>query len=239
MATGTDKGGTWTTIAGTKGIVTTPAVNDLPVAVVGMSGWVSGDDANYSDNNAGGGGTYTKLGTATIPLSQGGGTACALWFFVRNALITSATSTTFSAAITGDTGGGQTLLTFQGMTRTGASAIKQSIGENTQSENPPTITFGATTLTTNPVILAVMGEINPPALTPPTGFTEAEDTGYATPTTGIWIAWDDSGNAATLFSTTGGALIDHNDIGIELDASAAASGSLIYKPGMNDALLAR
>lgn len=221
MATGTAAGSTWNTTAGNKTVVATPAVSDLIVVVHGMSGWASGDDSTITDNNAGGGGTYTKLGTATAPLSTGGGTGGALWISVRNALVTSATSTTFTATITGDTGGGLTVLRFSGMTRTGSSAIKQSIGESNQTENPPTITFGATTLTGNPVVLAVLGEDNPAGVTPPTGFTEAVDTGWATPTTGIEVCWDDAGNTATLFSWSGGALIDHNDGGIELDTTAA------------------
>jgi len=219
VATGTDRGGTWNTTAGNKTVVATPAVNDLPVVVAGMSGWASADDIAMADNNSDGLGTYSKLGSATVPLSNGGGTACALWFFVRDALVGSATSTTWTATITGDTGGGLTVITFSGMTRTGSSAILQSIGESTQTESPPTITFGATTLTGNPVVLAVMGEDNPPALTSPTGFTEADDTGWATPTSGIQVCWDDAGNTATLFSWTAGALTDHNEIGVELDTT--------------------
>jgi hypothetical protein len=226
MATGTDAGGTWNTTAGNKTVVATPALNDLIVVVHGMSGWASGDDSTITDNNAGGGGTYHKIGTATTPLSNGGGTAGALWISVRNALISSATSTTFTATNTGDTGGGLTVLRFSGMTRTGSQAVKQSIGESTQTENPPTITFSATTDTSNPVILAVMGEDNPPALTSPTGFTEADDTGWATPTTGIQVCWDDAGNTATLFSWSGGALTDHNEIGLELDTTTPPATAL-------------
>lgn len=219
MATGTDAGGTWNTTAGNKTVVATPAVGDLVVVVHGISGWASGDNSTITDNNAGGGGTYHKIGTATAPLSEGGGTNGALWISVRNALITSATSTTFTATNTGDTGGGLTVLFFSGMTRTGSQAVKQSIGESNATENPPTITFSTTTLTANPVILAVMGEDNPAGVTPPAGFAEADDTGWATPTTGIEVCWDDAGNTATLFSWSGGALTDHNEVGIELDTS--------------------
>lgn len=226
MATGTDAGGTWNTTAGNKTVVATPALNDLIVVIHGMSGWASGDDSVVTDNNAGGGGTYHRIGTATVPMSTGGGTAGALWISIRNALISSATSTTFTVTNTGDTGGGLTVLRFSGMSRVGSAAVKQSVGEDNQTENPPTITFAATTDTNNPVILACFGEDNPASLTPPTGFTEAEDTGYATPTSGVEICWDDAGNAATLFSWSGGALIDHNEVGLELDTSAAPTAFL-------------
>ena len=217
MATGTDAGGTWDTNAGNKTVVATPALDDLIVVVHGRSGWASGDDSVVTDNQTGG--TYTRFGTATTPLSDGGGTACALWISIRNSLIPANSSTTFTVTNTGDTGGGLTVLRFSGMTRTASSAARQTIGESTATENPPTITFGLTTLTGNPVILAVMGEDNPAAVTPPGGFTEADDTGWSGPTTGVEVCWDDSGNTATLFSWTGGALTDHNEVGIELDTS--------------------
>lgn len=226
MATGTDAGGTWNTTAGNKTVVATPAVNDLIVVVHGMSGWASGDNSTITDNNADGLGTYHRIGTATVPMSQGGGTGGALWISIRNALVGSGTSTTFTCTNTGDTGGGLTVLRFSGMTRVGSQAIKQSKGENTQTENPPTLTFDATTNTNNPIVLAVLGEDNPAGVTPPTGFTEADDTGWATPTTGIEVCWDDSGNTATLFSWSGGALIDHNEVGLELDTSAPPTALL-------------
>jgi hypothetical protein len=218
MATGVDAGGTWNTTAGNKTVVATPAVNDLIVVIHGMSGWASGDNSTITDNNADGLGTYTKIGAS--PLSTGGGTAGALWISIRNALVGSATSTTFTATNTGDTGGGLTVLRFSGMSRVGAAAARQNTGESSATENPPTITFGATTLTDNPVVLAVMGEDNPAGVTPPTGFTEADDTGWSTPTTGIEVCWDDAGNTATLFAWSGGALTDHNEVGVELDTTA-------------------
>jgi hypothetical protein len=221
VATGTDAGGTWDTNAGNKTVVATPADNDLIVVVHGMSGWASGDNSLITDNNSDGlGGSYYRLGTATAPLSNGGGTACALWISIRNALIGSGTSTTFTVTNTGDTGGGLTVLRFSGMTRVGVDAVKQSIGESTATESPPTITFGATTLTGNPVILACMGEDNPLAITPPAGFSEADDTGWASPVSGVEVCWDDAGNTATLFSWSGGATTDHNEVGVELDTSA-------------------
>lgn len=226
MATGTHAGSTWDTNAGNKTVVATPAANDLIVVVHGMSGWASGDDSTITDNNAGGGGTYTKLGTASAPLSTGGGTNGALWISVRNGLVSSATSTTFTATNTGDTGGGLTVMRFSGMSRVGSQAIKQSKGESTQTESPPVITFNSTSDINNPIVLAVMNEDNPPAVTPPTGFTEAVDTGWATPTTGIEVCWDDAGNALTMFAWIGGLLVDHNEVGIELDASEASTTAL-------------
>jgi len=221
MATGTDAGGTWNTNAGNKTVTATPAVDDLIVVVHGISTWASGDNSVITDNNPGGAGTYERLGTATAPLSTGGGTSCALWISVRTALITSADSTVFTATNTGDTGGGLTVLRFSGMTRTGLAAIRQFKGESSQTENPPTITFNVPLLTGNPVILAVMGEDNVASVTPPAGFSEADDTGWNVPTTGIEVCWADSGNATSELAWSGGSLTDHNEGGIELDTSTA------------------
>ncbi len=220
MAVGTHAGSTWNTTAGNKTVVATPAVNDLIVVIHGISNWASGDDSTITDNNTDGNGVYTKIGAS--PLSTGGGTAGALWISIRNSLVGSGTSTTFTATNSGDTGGGLTVMRFSGMTKTGATAAKQNVGESTQTENPPSITFGAVTLTANPIVLGVFGEDNPPALTPPTGFTEAVDTGWTIPTSGIEVCWDDSGNVATSYSWSGGALTDHNEVGVELDTSTAA-----------------
>ena len=189
-----------------------------PVGGGGLSAGAGGGAAAPFGSLAGGvigaGGLASGTGTA-------GGTAGALWISIRTALISSGTSTTFTATNTGDTGGGLTVLRFSGMTRTGINAVRQSKGESTQTENPPTLTFGMPVLTGNPVVLACMGEDNPAALTPPTGFIEADDTGWATPTAGIEVCWDDAGQTTTLLSWSGGALTDHNEVGIELDTSTA------------------
>lgn len=234
MATGTNAGGTWDTNAGNKTVVATPAASDLIVVVHGMSGWASGDDSVVTDNNADGNGNYYRIGTATAPMSTGGGTAGALWISVRNFLIGSATSTTFTVTNTGDTGGGLTVLRFSGMQRTGHRAVRQSSGESNQTENPPSITFNGfgndaadATRSTNAIVLACFAEDNPASLTPPTGFTEAEDTGYATPTSGVQVCWVDSGQNTDFYSWSGGAVTDHNEVGVELDASALAIKDLI------------
>lgn len=229
MATGTDAGGTWNTTAGNKTVTATPASNDLIVVVHGMSGWASGDDSVITDNNSDGLGTYTRIGTAAVPLSTGGGTAGALWFSVRNALIGSASSTVFTATVSGDTGGGLTVLRFSGMTRTGPLAIRQSKGDDNNTESPPTITLPGDTITGNPIVLAIMGEDNPVGVTVPgsAGFTLADDTGWSVPTTGIQVAWTNDYGAVSLFLWTGGALTDHNEFVVELNASAVSVKDLI------------
>lgn len=223
-ATITLAGSTWNTTAGNKTVIATPVANDLIVVVHGMSGWASGDTSVITDDNAGGGGTYTQIGAN--PLSTGGGTAGALWISIRDSLISSATSTTFTVTNTGDTGGGLTVLRVSGMSRTGASAALQNVGESTQTENPPSIAFPAATLTANAIVLGVFGEDNPPALTPPTGFTEQFDNGWAMPASGVEVCSVDSGQTSASYSWSGGALTDHNEVGVELDTSPACTVGL-------------
>lgn len=218
MAVVSELGETWNTTAGNKTVTATPALDDLIVVVHGGSGFAGADNSTITDDQSG---TYTKIGAS--PLSTGGGTAGALWISIRTALIPSAVSTVFTATNDGDTGGGLTVLKVTGMSRTGASAALQNIGESTQTENPPAIAFPSATLAGNPIILGVFGEDNPPALTAPDGFTETTDTGWATPTSGIEIVFDSDGNTLSSYAWTGGALADHNEVGVELDTSVAST----------------
>jgi hypothetical protein len=120
------------------------------------------------------------------------------------------------------------------MTRTGPLAIRQSMGQSNQTESPPSILMSGDSKEGNPIILAIMGEDNPVAVTPPegAGFTLADDTGWATPTTGIQVAWtNDYGNVAN-YAWTGGALTDHNEIIVELDATAVSVKDLILGSGI-------
>lgn len=223
MASVTHAGSSWTTSNSptTHTVTATPAANDLIVVVHGGSGFASGDTSVITDNNSGGGGTYTILGSAVM--SSGGGTDCALWISIRDSLVSSATSTVFTNTEVGLSGGGLTVFRVSGMSRTGSSAARQFKGESTQTENPPSITFNSATLTDNPIILAVAGEDNPPALTAPTDFSESFDSGYSTPTSGFWVGFINSGKTSTTYTWSGGAVTDHNEAGVELDTSAAES----------------
>jgi hypothetical protein len=236
VATFTEAGETWDTNAGNKTVVATPSSGDLIVVAAGASGMAGADDIVISDNNSDGLGTYVR-----IARSAGGGTTGMMDLWVRNALIGSATSTTFTATITGDTGGGLTVMRLSGMYHTGYGAVRQSAQESTQTEDPPSIAFSYATLTGNPIIIGVLCEDNPAALTSPTGFTETTDTGWNSPATGIHVCFVDSGQTNSTYTyQAGGAATDHNEVAVELDASAfsatthgpAARLQLIRNSGM-------
>lgn len=238
MATWTKAGETWNTTAGNKTVVATPAANDLIVVVAGASGMAGADDiSSVTDDNSDGLGTYTRLDTST-----GGGTQGMLTVYVRDALVGSATSTTFTATISGDTGGGLTVMRLAGMaaSNVGASSYVQVKAQSNQTSNPPSLTFDAATDTANAILLAVFCEDNPAALTPPSGFTEHTDTGYATPTSGIEVCAVNSGQTDSTYTWSGGAVTDHNDMGVEFSVSefiprihgAAARQQLVQTSGM-------
>jgi hypothetical protein len=213
MATVTELGTeTWTTTAGNKTVTATPTLNDLIVIVAGAT---SATTPTISVADNGTGGTYTEIVSAS-----GGGTGGLIKIFIRNNLVSSAVSTIYTATIASDSGGGLDVFNVSGMTRTGASAARQSVGESTQTESPPTITFSQAPLTANACIAGILGEDSPPALTAPTSWTEASDVGYATPTTGLWTGFRSSGETGTTISWTGGALTDHCEVIVELDISA-------------------
>jgi hypothetical protein len=77
--------------------------------------------------------------------------------------------------------------------------------------------------TGNGGIIAVLGEDSPPALTAPTNWPESIDTGYSTPTTGICINSRNSTAGDQAIAWSAGALIDHCEVGVELDATAAGA----------------
>lgn len=215
MATFTEAGESWTTTAGKKTVVATPASNDLIVVVAGATSTGTPTIA-VSDNNSDGLGTYVLIASAS-----GGGTGGLLRIYVRTALVGSATSTTFTATIGSDTGGGLTVMRLSSMYHTGYGAVRQFAQESTQTEDPPSIAFTAATLTDNPILIAVLCEDNPAALTSPTGFSETTDTGYNSPVTGIHVCFINSGATNSTYAyQAGGAATDHCEVAVELDAAA-------------------
>lgn len=236
MATFTEAGETWNTTAGNKTVTATPASSDLIVIVAGASTMTGADDITVSDDNSDGLGTYVRSARAL-----GGGTTAMLDIWIRTGLIGSATSTIFTMAPSGDTGGGLTVMRLSGMTWVGRGVVRQAKSEDNNTEDPPSIAFAEVTLTGNPILIAVMCEDNPAALTVPTSFNETTDTGWASPTTGIHVCFVNSGQTLSTYAyAAGGAATDHCEVAVELDASAfsatthgpAARLQLIRNSGM-------
>lgn len=194
---------TWNTTAGNKNCVTTPAANDLIVVLCSVSG-VSSPCTAVSDDNSGGAGSYTQVGSTYVI-----GTANAISSWVRTSLVGSASSTTFSMTAPGGTNGsGLVVLRISGMTNTGSSAVAQTNGTNDgTSGTTPAPVFGATPSSANPIIGWIVNQTNGSTnATPRTSYAEHYDQGYNTPPRGIEVMSIDSGETSatiTWGSTTG------------------------------------
>jgi hypothetical protein len=89
-----------------------------------------------------------------------------------------------------------------GVTRTSVAAIRQHV-VTVGSGTAISASFGAATLTTNPVLSFYEGTNNPAAVTQPGGWTEQDDTGFGSPTRGWEWATIDSGYTSATVSATG------------------------------------
>ena len=163
--------------------------------------------------------TLTRPGTLTDSQSgswtqilavDGSVTADTMYLFVRTTTV-SASSMTVTFDCTGDSATGAIIFVARvsGLSRTGASAIRQYKTISAQAAATPAVTFDASTQTGNPTIAVTFNQTNPATLTEPSGWTERADTGF----TGTTITWGSSS------SSVWGALI------VEMDASATGGAA--------------
>jgi hypothetical protein len=193
----------------------TPGNGELLVVVVDASGTAATGTVTDSI-----GGTYTRI------IGAQHSSADLIAFFVRDALIGTGVSMTVTFDCTGDNATGCNIFVagVSGMTRTGASAVRQSDNtDNTGAGTTPSITFPAAALTGNPTIVAIGNASNPAGCTPPTSLTELADVGYSTPTRGTEYASRDSGFTGTTITWGAASASAWGAVGIELDTSAAAT----------------
>jgi hypothetical protein len=201
-----------TTNGGAKTVTATPAVNDLIVIVTANTGTTL-TNVNPTDNQTGG--TYTLVNTAVKATS-----ADTMQVWVRDNLITSATSTNFTQNITTTTGGGIVVLKITGMGKVGSAAIVQSaIQSNQASGGTPAPVLGATPKSYNPIIGAVFNASNIATLTPRTGYTEVADIGYNTPATGLEVMYDNSGETSATITWGSTSVSAFASIAVELNST--------------------
>ena len=224
MAATTFAGSAWTTAVGDKAVTATPAVGDLIVVIAGTSG-LAGGTINVSDNQAVAA-TYTQAGADFSGFSTTG----ILTAWVRNRLITAASSTIFTATQTGSSGGGLVVLRISGMSIVGLGAIRGLGGQSTGTAGttPAPVLLGRVgsvfsgtlaALTTNVVITAVANGATAASLTVPAGFTEDFDNGYSTPGTGLGVGHDDAGVTASTITWGAVSATQFASIALEVDAS--------------------
>jgi hypothetical protein len=209
MAEITSAGNTWNTNAGDKTVTATPVDNDLIVIVAACSGLAGGTTA-CSDND---GGTYTLVDTDRTGFSTTG----VLNVFVRDALITTAGSTIFTASQSGSSGGGLVVLRVAGMTLTGASAVRSNGGQSTVASGTPAPVLSLAPHERNPIITAVASGTNGGGTTVRTGYTDVAVTGYNTPATGLDVCFFARGELSTTITWGGAAPSQFASVAIELE----------------------
>ena len=216
-------GSTFTTTAGAKSVTATPAVGDLIIIFVQVSGdttWSSPTDDNSS-------GTYSLIG---VSLDDSSGRYGAV--YVRESRIASGASTVFSLANPGtDTGGGLAVVKVTGMSRAGSSAVrqyKQDVQTTITVGFPATGSWTSARLTGNPTIGFLLVPYATPGVDPTSSFTELLETGYGSPNTGIEIQSRNSGDTGS--TLTWGTEINSSwsVMGVELDASNTSNMFLMF-----------
>lgn len=192
----------------------TPATSDLLVVFVMNQGSTTGGSMTAAANGVS---TFHLAATALA-----NGSAARIPVFVANQLTTGTASMTVTFDCAADASTGTIILVARvaGMSRTGSSAVRQSAQFDNIASGTPQLIFAAACLTGNPVLGCVGNSTNPATITPPTSFTEAADTGFATPTTGAEYVFRDSGHTSSVV-TWGSAIGSQGGaVGLELDASA-------------------
>src|SRR5215472_14221153 len=204
---------TWTTTAGNKTLTATPALGDLIVVIAPATGVAT---SGVTDNNSDGLGTYTKIGSSFTGFSTTGD----LSVWVRNALVGSASSTVFTAAQSGSTGGGLDVYRVSGMTRTGAGAVRSSGGQSSGSASTtPAPVLNNAPLAANAVITAVCNGTNPGGVTGPAGYTAPTNLGYNSPAAGMCTAFISSGVTGATVTWGGTSASAFASVALELDTS--------------------
>lgn len=213
-------GSTINTTAGAKTVTASPAVGDLILIFVVVSG-----DSTHSAPTDNQSGTYTLIDTQLQ-----NNTLYGAWY-VRDALIPAGSSTIFTLSNPGsDTGGGLAVVKITGMAKAGSSVVRQSKigGQGGTTGTPATGSWSSAKLTTNPVVGAVINISNPAGLTPTASYSELLDTGYSTPAVGVEIQKIDSGDTSSTMTWGSSSATDWVCMGVELDASANGNMFLMF-----------
>lgn len=190
----------------------TPAAGDLLVVFVGGAGTVA---AGTMTGDQGFG--FTQITSMLYASSVNTG-----YLFVSDALA-AATSMSVTFDCTGDAGTGAVILVagVAGMTKTGATAVRQFFTESNQSISTPNPIFASAVLTENVTLGCIFNGVNPATMTEPSGWTELADAGHGTPSNGAEYVSRDSGFTGT--QITWGSSVAHGDIIVELDTSASGA----------------
>ncbi len=238
MAAVTAPAPTWVTTGGNTTVVATPNAGSAVIVIAGTSGLAGGTTA-VTDNNADGFGTtpgYTQVDVDYTGFSTTG----VLTAWVRNKLIGSGTSTTFTAAQGSSSGGGLAVLHISGISIVGVGSIRGCGGQSTVASGTPApvllrrigTTFSGTqaALTGNVIISAVMSGTSGGgtlARSSP-AYTDVVIAGYTVPATGFDLCYINSGDTASTITWGGAAPSQFASIALEVDTSVPIYDPLGY-----------
>jgi hypothetical protein len=212
-----------TNVTSYAGTAFTPAANELCVAFVTVtaSRIDSGNGrAALSDTQ--------NLGWVLVDFALKATSADSCYVFVASKLAAnSATTPTFDC--TGDAGTGATIQVFgiSGMTRTGIDAVRQTAKQsNGAAAATPAPVFASACLTGN-VVAGIVNNAGTAGSveTPPAGWTEGDDTGYITPSTGAEYAFINSGFTGTTVTWGAASATAFCALVIEFDTTTATSST--------------
>lgn len=207
-----------------------PAVGDLLVVYCFVS-TNTNNTPTCSDNN--GSGTYFRIDVANVVIAT---VNHRLSIFVRNALMVNTTSTIVTVATGSNTSGIVHVLAIAGMFRVGANAVRGKGLQDNQAASTPAPALNQTTLTQSLTIAAV-GSADTDTVVPG-GWTERQDTTFATPTVALQTSTRDSGFTGTTITfgaAQGTTFCSH---ALELDAGVESEliGRPAGQPGENQML---
>ena len=235
----TSAAGGGTTLTADRTCTITPAVNDLLVVFCNVS--VNTNDApTCSDGNTGG--TYSLI--FCVPFNSSGSR---LSCFVRDALVPNTTSTVVTVATGANDAGEIVIVAVAGMVKLGAAAVLQSATQANQAAGAPAPApaFTNSANAANMIVGVVGNGSNPAGMAPPSNtwipWTEKQDAGQATPSTGLevcsinfgftekTVTW--GGNSATAFAS---GIIELDTVPSGVDVSKLVGYVVLApKPGVN------
>lgn len=188
----------------------TPAANDVIVAFITATACTEAAPTLTSLSE-----TWTLQTSATF--NSGASTV----YCFTTAITGTPTLTTpvFTCTPTTATGCTMSFLTFTGAA-TSSFVVQTKIKNSTTGSNP-TITFASNLNTNNGYGWGVAVPANPAGVTEPGSWTETEDTGHTSPSTGIEVAYRAGGESGATITGTRSS-INHGIIGIEIAVVAGA-----------------
>lgn len=200
----------------------TPAADDLLVVFVAATDTAAAGTLESSVTAL----TFSKVGHALKNSSVD-----RLYCFVADRMATAELQTvTFKC--TGDAATGAVIVVARvsGLTKCGLAAIRQSAKQDNQAGGAaPAPAFSGAAQTGNPTLGAVINAANPAGMTAPASWTELNDTGYASPTTGLEYVHRNSGFTGTTITWGSSSASAFGSFIIELDTAAGATAGDVDK----------